>query len=83
MDKLCLGHLAVVEIIPVADEGLMLPKSSLLREELFALHRDVSLISSTGTNTETALVEGWPQNLNTAPPYWGREVAFLFQRGGF
>ena len=67
-DKLCLGHLPVVEIIPVGDDGILLPESALLREELFALHRDVSFISSTGTNTESALTEDWPQNPNTALP---------------
>ena len=67
-DKLCLGHLPVVEIIPSGDDEVLLPESSSLREELFTLHRDVSFISSTGANTEQALAEAWPTNPNTALP---------------
>ena len=38
IDKLFLGHLPVVEIIPSGDDELFLPKSSALREEMFTLH---------------------------------------------
>ena len=41
-DKLCMGHLPVVEIISDESEGRLLPVSAALREELFSLHRQAS-----------------------------------------
>ena len=67
-DKLCLGHLPVIKIIPWTESDMMMPESAGIREELFSLHRDASFISSTGTNIELTLADDWPQNPNTALP---------------
>ena len=59
-----MGHLPVVEIISDESEERLLPVSAALREELFALHRQATFISSTGGVIEEALEGDWPTNPN-------------------
>ena len=59
MEKLCLGHLPVVEIIPSWDEELNLAESSSLTEELFTLHQNVSFFSSNRAISSTRKFEIW------------------------
>ena len=67
-DKLCMGHIPVVEILPSGEQQALLPQSAALREELFSLHREVTFISSSGLNTEQALAEAWSSSPNIALP---------------
>ena len=68
-DKLCMGHIPVVEILPSGDQQALLPQSAALRQELFSLHREVTFISSSGLNTEQALAEAWSSSpgVNSLP----------------
>ena len=67
-DKLCMGHLPVVDIISDENEERLLPVSAALREELFALHRQATYIASTSGVIEDALKVDWPSSPSTATP---------------
>ena len=67
-NKLCMGHLPVVEYISEENEERLLLVSAALREELFALHRQATYIASTSKVIEDALNVDWPTSPSTAPP---------------
>ena len=58
-DKLCFGHLPILEVICSEGTDKLLPESAVIRQEVYLLHRDATVI-------KTALAGQWPSYPNTA-----------------